>query len=411
MKNIGIIGGGASGLTAAIVAAKCGNKVTILEHKDRVGKKILLTGSGKCNISNLDMNENHFHSSYEDNITHEFIRQLFVKCPPSEVRDFISSLGIYLKDRNGYLYPYSENAGAVVDSLRFAAEDIGVQTLTNSHVNKIIKKDKSDNFKVLTNNGAHQFDRIIICCGSKAYEKTGSDGSGYKLSKDLGHSLVKPLPALTYLNCQEDYYPSIAGIRIKAKVSLFDFDLNRELANDIGELQINKTGISGIPVFNISYIAAKSLDRKRSLKACIDFIPDLSKEQLFEVICQKIKNYPNRTLEELLIGILHKNLGMLIIKRCNLRLKDVCSSLNNEKINAISNMIKNFDTKIISTGSFDNSQVASGGIDILELDANMQSKKTKGIYYAGEIIDINGDCGGYNLHFAFTTAIVAGRSV
>lgn len=400
--KIGIIGGGASGMLAAIAAAKVGAKVTIIEHMPRIGKKLLLTGSGKCNISNEDMDISHFHGN---DLT--LLKEVFKECPVDKTLSFLEELGLYLKNRNGYLYPYSEQASAVLDVLRFALRDLGVEIIPQIEISEIAKQ---KNFVVYTNEGQFNFDKLILCCGSKSYASTGSDGSGYTLAKKFGHNIIKPLSALTFLNCKENFYSSIAGIRTKANVSVIAD--NKMLADETGELQITKTGISGIPVFNISFLVAKSLDSGHRLKAIIDFLPDVSVNEMGKMLETRIKSFPNRTLEELFTGILHKNLGNLIIKRCDVKLSMKFNEIakNKELLAKIIEMTKSFDTVIESTGGFDNSQVLSGGVDTTQVKSNLESKLVDGLYFAGEILDINGDCGGYNLTWAFTSGIVAGRN-
>lgn len=403
--TVGIIGGGAAGMTAAIKAFDSGAKVTILEHMPRMGKKLLMTGSGKCNISNTKMDTSHFYGS---GIC--FIDELFNNCPPSKVVDFIESIGIFLKDKNGYLYPYSESAASALDCFRFAIRDRNIETVTECNILKIdTSNNGNDGFDIITDSKKYHFDKIIIATGSKAYKNTGSDGSGYELVKKLSHKIIKPLPALTYLNCKENFYSSIAGIRTKGNVTLFDSKDNA-LYSETGEIQLTKNGISGIPVFNLSFLASRGIDKGESFYALLDFIPDVSENDLFNLLQSRIRNTGNRELEELFAGILHKNIGNCIIKRCGLKPSDIFKNINKSDINRIVKMTKSFRTNIESTGGFDNAQVCCGGIDGKQIKSTMESKLVKNLFFAGEVIDINGQCGGYNLHFAFTSAIVAAEN-
>lgn len=400
--NICIIGGGAAGIAAAITASKCGGHVTLLDHMPRIAKKLLLTGSGKCNITNQDMNLNHFHGN------EAFIREVFNKCPVSETLNFLNDCGIILKNRNGYYYPYSEQASSVVDAFRFALRDLGVFVKTEVSITSIDKDNKSGKYLIITTDEKMIFDKIIICTGSKAYSKTGSDGSGYNYAKLFGHSINKVLPALTYFNCEDNFFTSIAGIRTKGKAAVI-LDGN-ELISEEGEIQITKTGFSGIPVFNISYLAAKELNNHSKLVCSVDFMPDYSNDKLYDIVLERINNFPNRSNEELLTGILHKNLANCILKRCGISLHDTISRLSNKNIKSIINMIKHFESPIISVGGYENAQVCAGGVDTTNISAEMESMLSKGLYFAGEILDVNGDCGGYNLTWAFTTGIIAGRN-
>lgn len=399
--RIGIIGAGAAGMTAAIIAKRNGADVTLIEHMPRIGKKILITGSGKCNLSNADMDISHFHS---ENI--EFVADIFRKCSPSEALSFLKSIGIFTKDRNGYLYPLSEQASVVLDCFRFELRDIGVKIITDTHVKTI--KHKNNVIMLNTDKENFVFDKVIVCCGSKAYKNTGSDGSGYILAKETGHNIIKPLASLTYFNCEENFFPSIAGIRTKALINLFVN--NNKTASEVGELQITKNGISGIPVFNLSYIASKSIDADKKTVAEVDFLPDYNFDDVKSVISKRIKNYKDRPLEELFSGIFHKNLGNLFIKLQGLKLSDKCGGLKEKDIVKLTGLIKCLPLKISSCGGFDNSQVCSGGVDTKDLTLNLESKNIPGLYFAGEIIDVNGDCGGYNLTWAFCSGILAGNS-
>lgn len=404
MKKICVIGGGAAGMTAAITAARKGLNVTIIEHMPRLGKKLLLTGSGKCNLTNIAMSPSHFHSS-----NNSFMDNLFEIIGFDEVLSFLKSLGIEPKDRNGYIYPYCEQASAVLDCFRFTIRDLGINVLTETKIQQIQPPNqKSNRFLVKTKQEELYFDKLIICCGSKSYSKTGSDGSGYTLAKSFGHSIINPLPALTYFVCKESFYPGIAGIRTKAKVSFYRD--NGIIISDIGELQITKTGISGIPVFNISYAVSKMLENQDSVKCLVDFLPDMSSAEAIAYLNAIKTNHSKRTLEEAFSGYLHKNLGICIIKLAGLRPSSALSDLTDKDISKIINMAKSFSTIVTATGDFESCQVCSGGINIDEISMNMESKIQKGLYFAGEILDVNGDCGGYNLHFAFASGIIAGRS-
>jgi len=400
--KVGIIGGGPAGMTAAIILSRAKVNVTIFDHMPRLGKKLLLTGSGKCNISNLKMDTSHYHGS---GIC--FIDDLFSNCPSSNVYDFFDSIGIVTKEKNGYLYPYSENASSVLDCFRFAIRDLNIKLVNDVNICDIIPEKKG--FRVILENDEYHYDRIIIATGGKSYKNTGSDGSGYELCQKLSHTIVKPLPALCSLNCKEKFYSQIAGIRTRANVSLMH--QAKSIYSETGELQINKTGISGIPVFNLSYKAAQLLENKQDISVKIDFLPDISRDKFTEIINMRIKNFGNRPLEELYTGILNKNLGNLLVKLCNLNLSAFVSSLDQKDIKRLVETTKSFNTVIISTASFDNCQVTCGGVDCSEIYSTMESKLHKGLYFAGEVMDVNGDCGGYNLHFAFISAIVAAGNI
>ena len=410
--NIAIIGGGASGMIAAVTASKLGAQVSLFEHMPRLGRKLLITGSGKCNISNTDMDISHFHSDDIDIVSH------VLECvPASKTLEFLNSLGLYTKDRNGYLYPYSEQASAAVDILRFAVRDCDIEVHIEADVKKIEKisqgsdKNLEGKIAVVTADRTKYFDKVILCAGSCSNRNTGSDGSGYDLAAELGHKIIKPLPALTYLTCEETFYPSIAGIRTKAVISLFSYNKKageaKLLRSEPGELQLTKTGISGIPVFNLSHIAVKHLEAGDKVTAVIDFLPDISENEITGFLKQRFWDIADRCVEEMFIGLLAKPLGICICKRCGLTLGAKCSSLTDRNIAELGYAIKKFETVVTGSGDFDSCQTVSGGVDLREVKDTLESRIVSGLYFAGEILDVNGDCGGYNLQWAASSAIHA----
>ena len=409
--NIAVIGGGVSGMIAAITAADAGASVTIFEHMQRVGKKLLLTGSGKCNISNSDMDISHFHGGNIDRV-----KAVLDKAPNDETLARLEMLGLYFRQRDGYIYPFCEQASAVLDTLRFAIRDRDIEVYTDTDIRKIsvmteLLPGKSGfGFEVFTDRVSFIFDKVIVCCGSCANRNTGSDGSGYELAQKLGHKIVKPLPALTALLCEEDFFPSVSGIRTMATVSLFadpDSNNSRILGKESGQLQFTKTGISGICVFNLSHLAIKALDDGIPVKAMIDLLPDVSWGLIGDMMRNRVKGFGDREMEEFFAGLLAKPLGMCICKRCGIPLKAKCSDLSEENIIELCKMIKEFEAIITGYAGFDQAQCAQGGVDMSEVKDSLESTLVPGLFFAGEILDVNGDCGGYNLQWAVSSAIVA----
>ena len=403
--NIGIIGGGASGMMAAITAARRGHKVSIIEHNARIGKKILSTGNGRCNYTNIDMSIKHFHGGDK-----AFIDSIIKAFDQKQTVEFFNDLGVFPKEKNGCIYPYSEQASAVLDCLRHEIIRLKIDVITECHPDKVDKTKDSHGaevFRVNTNKGIFYFDKIIIACGSKANEKTGSDGSGYTIAKSLNHSIKKPLPALCALRCEESFFKSIAGIRCSGNVKLLiDGEMKKE---DTGEIQLTDYGISGIPVFQVSYLASRAINRDKHVQAIIDFMPDIeSIDELYDLIIDRIRNNPAKCMDELLIGLFHKNLCILFNKIANIPGKANCGEVNGNEINKLCKIIKNFKVNVVSTNSFENAQVCSGGVRCDELKNTLESNIVNNLYFAGEIIDVNGDCGGYNLQFAWSSGYVAG---
>lgn len=397
--KITIIGAGASGMMAAITAAEKGAYVTLIEHNDRVGKKILLTGNGRCNITNMNQSENCYRS---DNTG--FQRHIIDSFNADETLSFFGKLGIYPKIKNGYVYPNSEQASAVLDVLRMELKKLKINIMAGTNVISINKTKSS--FIIKTDSGEILSDKLIMAAGSKAYSKTGSDGSGYELSKRLGHNIIKPLPALVQLRC-EGSFKSIAGVRCEAKLCLICN--GRNIASDQGELQITDYGISGIPTFQISRYAVRLLDSGNEVFVNIDLFPNMDREKFAEFMFKRVNNNLHKSLEELLIGLINKKLIAVIIKKAHLSLSFKCSELNNMHITKLCDAIKGFKVKLNGFNSFDSAQVCSGGVDTKEVDnKTLESKLVKGLYFAGEILDVDGICGGYNLQWAWSSGAAAG---
>jgi len=410
MKREGIIvGGGASGLLAAIIAAESGATVTILEHMPRVGKKILSTGNGKCNMTNLHMTAECYRSGV-DGVPMQVIDKFSV----SDTIAFFRRLGVLTTDKNGYVYPASGQAQTVLDALRDKAESLGVCTCCDSKVLSINKK-KDGRFAVKTESQTYSADFAILCAGSMAAKTTGSDGSGYDLAKNLGHKIKKPLPALVQLRCKGDFFKSIAGVRVDVKVSLYIMDKNGErgilLAEDQGELQLTDYGISGIPVFQVSRYAAEALDHKKRVLAVIDFLPEKTEDELFEILKDQRKYLSDRKTGDFINGLFNKKLAALFLKAARIKLDQSVDGLTNKMLAELCHAIKETTFEVIGTNPYDKAQICMGGVDLKDIDIRtMESKLVPGLYFAGEILDVDGICGGYNLQWAWSSGHLAAVS-
>ena len=401
MRHIAVIGGGAAGMMAAITAAREGAKVTILEHKDRIGKKILSTGNGRCNFTNTYQAPDCYRSDNK-----EFPWKVIQKFNVEKTISFFKELGIYPKDRNGYLYPYSDQAAAVLEILQIEVAHLHICIMTETNVSDIQPVKKG--FRISTDKGKITADRIILACGSKAAPVTGSDGSGYQLAKQLGHRIIPVLPALVQLRFAEKFYKSISGVRVQGTVAIYADD--SFLASDTGEIQLTNYGISGIPVFQVSRYAARALYQKKSVTAILNFMPDMEKEEFFTFLQKRIISRPHKTLEEFLIGLFPKKLCELWIRLSHLSKEMQVSDLTDEQLKKIIMLIQQLRTCITATNSFEQAQICCGGVDTTEVDpVTMESKIIPGVYFAGELLDVDGICGGYNLQWAWSSGFVSGR--
>lgn len=402
MRTVAVIGGGASGMMAAVTAASEGARVILLEHKDRIGKKILSTGNGRCNFTNIHQEPICYHS--EDPL---FPWEVVERFNAQAVISFFLQLGVYSKNRNGYIYPNSDQASAVLDAFRMELDRLKVEIRTGVECREIRPGKKG--FTVLTDQGPVRADRVILCAGSKAAPTTGSDGSGYDLAKKLGHRILPVLPALTALKCEEKFFKSIAGVRANGSVSIWSG--GECIAKDTGEIQLTDYGISGIPVFQVSRYASKLLYEKKEMDAVLDFMPDFTKEQTNAFLRARAKTRPDKSAEMFLIGLFHKKLCDLWIRLSEIPRQRKAGELTEDEIARLTSLIKEFRVRVRETNPYDKAQVCCGGVDTREVNPEtLESVYVPGVYFAGEILDVDGMCGGYNLTFAWASGYVAGKA-
>lgn len=400
-KQIIIIGGGASGLTAAIAAAGQGNDVTILEHMDRVGKKILSTGNGRCNLTNLTMRADCYRSSQR-----QFPMKVLDRYSVWDTLTFFEEIGIVTKSKGGYIYPNSEQASAVLDALRLEAAERGVTIRCGCRV-KRIKRTEKKGFVTETGEGLFRSDSLILAAGSKAAPATGSDGSGYELAKQLGHSVITPLPALVQLRCAGSDYRQFAGVRCEASLKLLADGAVRASAE--GELQVTDYGISGIPVFQISRFAAVALAAQCRVTVLIDFLPSKSIDDTGRFLAARKTRMARRDCADFLTGVLNKKLAYVLLKRSGISLHLKTGELKPEQLERLRGQLKSFEAVVTATNSFEQAQVCCGGVNTREVRPDtLESKLVPGLFLAGELLDVDGICGGYNLQWAWSTGMIAG---
>lgn len=399
MDDVIIVGGGASGMICAILAARNGCKVTLLEHKDRLGKKILATGNGKCNYTNL-VQEAHMYRS--DNM--DFPMNVLSLFDVNKTIDFFMELGIYPKNRNGYLYPNSEQASSVLQVLEMELKRLKVRIQLSTHVEKIHKE--KDKFIVISNQGKFTGSKVVLSTGGCASKNLGSDGSGYQLCRELGHSIIKPLPALVQLVSKEKYFKTLQGVRCQGNVSLYSN--GKEIVSERGELLFANYGVSGIPILQISRFAAKELDNRNKVCLLVDFLPEVSKVDTKLLIEKRIFANPTKNLEEMLVGLLNNKLAYVLLQNGKLPCDKLGSTVTTKDIEIIVNNIKEFKIPIVDTNPFDQAQVSAGGVNTKEVNPKtLESKRVEGLYIIGELLDVDGTCGGYNLQWAWSSGAIA----
>lgn len=397
MKVI-VIGGGASGMMAALTAAENGHQVTILERQARLGRKLLATGNGRCNLSNMNMGQQFYHGARAD-----LVSKMIGEFDTAKTLEFFSSLGLLtVAEPSGRVYPFSDQAGSVVDVLRFALDQAGVEIVTGFEV--VSARNEKGKFVVSSAEEALTADRLIICCGGMAGAKLGGTKSGYELLKGFGHKVTKLYPSLVQIKTDDAYTKSLKGVRADAGVSLVVGKYVE--AESAGEVQFTEYGLSGPAIFEISRAASVNKEKRTVV---LDLLREYSKEDIEELISARISAMPSLTAENLLTGMLQNRLGRTVVKYAGYDQNLSVTELNEGDISRVAKCIKSFRFDVIDTLSFDSAQVTAGGADITQFRADtLESRLVKGLYAAGEVLDMDGDCGGYNLQWAWSSGRRAG---
>lgn len=399
-----IIGGGAAGMCAAINIKLRDRSinVAILEQLSRVGKKLITTGNGRCNISNLQINLDRYHG---ENI--DFAEYVLQTYDNYYAADFFSEIGVvFTYDETGRGYPYSLQASSVVDSMRFSLNELGVDTFVDTTVLSYSRKENFFNIK--TNNGEFVCESVIVATGLySGGNKLGSNGGMFKILKNAGYKTIKTTPAIVQLKTETNVVKSLKGIKVNADVAL-TID-GKIIRSDFGEVLFCDYGLSGPPIMQLS----REVERHAGDKV---ITLDLMHEYTFANVCDmlnyRVSTLRDRTLEEYLTGMLNKRVGQAVLKLCGLKFNDSVSSLKNSDVKQIASVIKAMKFKVTGTTGFDNSQVTAGGLDTTQFNPQtMESKKERGLYCIGEILDIDGDCGGFNLQWAWSSAICAANAI
>lgn len=390
-------------MAAAIAAARSGAKVTILESGDRLGKKLLSTGNGKCNLGNTELGEGWYYTGDP-----AFLSARLKQFGTDDTVAFFRSLGLMVRPINGGLYPVSEQASSVLDVLRYEIRELGISVLTAHPVMGLEREEATGKLIVQAQDGEYRFDSVVLSCGGRAAPKTGSDGSGYRLAERMGHSLIPVVPALVQLKCKEDWFPAVAGVRAKASVTVKQ-GRGRTLT-EAGEVQFTDYGISGIPVFQLSRVVNYILREQGVAEVVIDFLPGLSREE--DPAAALMRERPSatggRTVEEYFTGMLNKKLMLLLIRLAGLRASEPVKDAPPEKLRRVLEYCRGLTVYVTGSKSFDSAQVCAGGVPLSEIRENMESVKVPGVFFAGELLDVDGKCGGYNLQWAWCSGYLAG---
>lgn len=400
-----IIGGGAAGLTAAISAARNNAEVIILEAADRVGKKILATGNGRCNLTNINTDIKRFHGKNT-----KFARGPLKQFDVDQVMSFFEYLGIRCKvEEGGKVYPYSDQASSVLDVLRYQLQLLKVEERCNSRV-KGVKPSNKGFTVVMEDNSTIKGNNVIVATGGMASPQLGSDGSGYSLLKALGHSVVPTFPALVQLKLEAKFLKQATGVKFVGEASI-DID-NDTKRIEGGEILFTDYGISGPPILQLSRVAAEALEGGKLAYITIDMFPQLTRDELIDSIKLRLAYQPQKPLDFSFIGLINKKLIPIILKEAEIPSPTKPSSqVKDKEVQRIVDILKGWRLKVNGTQPWKHAQVTAGGIKVDEVDPRtMESRLVKGLYIAGELLDIDGDCGGFNLQWAWSTGYIAGEA-
>ena len=377
---------------AAIAAKGNGNEVVIYEREKRVGRKLLATGNGRCNMTNIFASEENYYGTEP-----KFIRGAIEQFWVSETLEFFSGCGVLWKEeKDGKVFPYCDSASAVLDVLRRRAERVGVVVLCNFDVKSIEKKGRT--FVVRSYNGqADEFDRVIVATGGKAAPSLGSNGSGYELLKAFGHKITKLKPSLVQIKTETETVKKLKGIKLNATLTIGD-------RSETGEILFTEYGLSGPPVFSLS------ANIEGCSTAVMDIMPEYAYVDVLKMIEDRRKADGDIALEDFFTGMINKRVGQAILKDSGAAPLSRCASeLTGHELKRIAALIKGWSFQITGTMSWNNAQVTKGGAVTSQFDSTtMQSKLVKGLYACGEVLDIDGDCGGYNLQWAWSSGYIAG---
>lgn len=395
-----IIGAGAAGMMAAITATRANKKVCILEKLDKAGKKLLATGNGKCNFTNDDMRTDCFGGDSA------FVSQVLEQFSVQDCLDFFYSIGIYPKNKNGYYYPNSEQASSVVTAFVEELERQKVHISYETLIQDIVSM--QNEVVVDTNKGRFSGKKLIIATGLLAAPKLGSDGSLFDIVKGLGHRFSPILPALCGYYCKGINFKKVAGVRATGKVTAYV--AGKKMSEDIGEIQFTDYGLSGIPVFQISRFLSKGLYNKQETKIVINLFPELDKAQLLEELNHRKCIKKEQIAYSLLNGMINQKLIDIILEKSGVDREIIIASLTEDTLSRIADALQNISVSVNKYRDYEFAQVCTGGIPVSDINwSTLESKLAPNVHFAGEILDVDGVCGGYNLHFAWATGYIAGK--
>lgn len=400
-----ILGGGASGLAACAALADTGLRIALVERLDRVGKKLLATGNGRCNLSNIDMRPALYHEAAP------FVAKVYAKTPPQDILAFFESLGLMTATEDGRIYPRTMAASSVLDVLRTAIETReNITCLTGEQI-LAITPSRRGGWSVQLASGEGLFAPQVVCAmGGSAAPQMGTDGSAAQLLEPLGHSVTPVFPALVQLKCDHRALKSLKGVRVQAALHLL-ID-GAVTAQETGELLFTDYGVSGVCVFQLSRFAAKALSEKKAVALSIHLLPEIPPKSLPAWLDRRLAAHPNLPMQSFFTGVFHRLLAQAILREASIAPETLAASLGKEDRAALVRAISAFSLPVIGTQGFTQAQVTRGGIALDDVDPKtLSSRLYDGLYILGETLDVDGPCGGYNLHFAFACGLTAAKAI
>ncbi len=403
MKDIAIIGGGAAGMMAAIIAKREGNNVLLFERNDRLGKKLLATGNGRCNYTNIYTNIDNYHGK-NDKFPISALSQFDV----DNTMEFFEELGITPSvDTGGKVFPNSYQSSSMLDILTMELKNLKVEIIFESYVKKIIKED--DNFKVISSSGSYIVDRVIVTTGGMALPDSGSDGNGYSLVKDFGHNKTNVFPALVQLKLDGKVFKPISGVKFVGEVSLYIDDIF--IKSDIGDILFTDYGISGPPILQLSRYAIEGVDEGKNVEIRVSIIYQKKYEEILNYLYYRLGLMGNKTVLESLIGLINTKLIEPVLRESKINKNKSVPQVKNEEIERLAKTLIDWRFKVIGSQPFKFAQVTAGGIETVNINnKTLESENIEGLYFAGEILDVDGDCGGFNLQWAWSSGYIAGKN-
>ncbi len=400
--NTAIIGGGASGLMCGCIASKNNpdKRIVIIERDNRVGKKILVSGNGRCNLTNTSADTNNYHSSFSEGVSF-----LLKNYPPKKIIEYFNSIGLLtFTDSENRVYPLSKQASAVLSVLRNELKRNNVEELCDTEVLEIIKC--GENYKLKCNDKTIIAKKVVIATGGKNNYAQKVISNTYAIAQSLGHNTSKLTPSLSPVKVKSNVIKPLKGIRAQGSVTAVVN--SKAIKTELGEIQFGTDSLSGICVFNLSRI----LNREKNAQVVVKLLPDFSFSEIRETLHNRIKLVSSDSAQEIFTGMFHKNIGIALLKDSKIDTNKKAIELTRAEINSLANTINEWVFETIPSNDFTSAQVTAGGIIGSEVNpTTLESKKAKGVYLCGEALDVDGDCGGFNLQFAFSSGMRVGEQL